>query len=369
MQPSCTDDTCKYKNWSENMRLMIAEKYSQAEWFIEAGVVPDDTHIVLTVGFGLWRFKIPNISFSEVPYTQDPQIIEPMSNRLLPYLVYTPNKSTLKGVGMNSQNKDKPIYDKSAKDKQLSELVCLLKKNLNEYEEIIICVDNDRTGMWGASQLLEKLPYKQTTPVYCIEWVASDKKTLQKAWDSRTQNIWKENGFGYLLAAEHEVKKHFDYWWNCNSMLVFNELCKEIGLSTTTLMSKYEVMLIFIVSQLDKPVSSLKLIKIMEKWSGTGKYSESRLWGRIGSAASKVKIIENALSRGILIKDRELDNAVTLSILGNEFIKRVHPKTFDPDLPFRLDKWCLDRDFESAKHYINTLFGRQLRFQRKESAL
>ena len=348
------------------MRLMIAEKYAQALSFIEAGIVPDDTHILLTIGFGLWRYKIPKMKFSDVPFTGEPSEIEPRFNWLVPKLIFTPDKSVLVGTGKPMHPEEYRVVSKSEKASQLHEMLGFLMINLHKYEEIILCVDNDRTGMWSARQILELLPQEQLPPVYCVRYGGTDAKSLQKGWNKRTDYPWQEGCFGYEFAAQHKVKKYFDYWWYCNSMLVFNELCKKSGLATTTLMSKYEFMLICIIGQQENPISDCKLYKLMERWKGTGKYDGKDMWGIIGSAASRTSIIANAVERGALSKGSDKNQPISITEKGRNFLAGLHPKSFDPDMPFRLEAWCIDENFEAPTRYIRTLFGRQLRYQRKQ---
>lgn len=341
------------------MRLMIAEKHSQALAFIDAGLVPEDTHIILTIGFGLWRYKLPRLKFSDIPYTENPSDLEPRFNIPVRCLAFMPDRKILIGAGdpvLHLENKEE-------KEKQLSDLLDFLKSNLSKYEEIIICVDNDRTGMYSAKQLLDMLPKENLPRISCVRFLGMDLKSLEKGWHDRDSHLWGNNCFGEKFASEHQVKKNFDYWWHSNSMMVFNELCIASSLYTKTTMSKYELMTIAIMSQQEHPISIDKLLKALQRWKGTGKYDSKELWGVIGSAASRNAIIENAVERGALSIDEQCKK-VSITESGKKFISLLHPKTFDPDLPFRLDKWCIDQDYHAVKRYIRTLFGRQIRYQR-----
>ena len=45
-------------------------------------------------------------------------------------------------------------------------------------------------------------------------------------------------------------------------------------------------------------------------------------------------------------------------------ISYIHPKTFEPDLPFKLGMWIEAEDKNKPKAYINRDFGRQMKHQR-----
>jgi len=164
------------------------------------------------------------------------------------------------------------------------------------------------------------------------------------------------------LIREQQLKKTFDYWWNSNSKLVFSELCKMSGLECQSILSKYELMLIVALGKYQKPIGIDNLLSIMTNWKGSGKYQTKS--NQIGSLISRMKIIENACGRGAISKDN-LTGLYSLSESGLCFLAKLHSRTFDPDLPARLENWISQLDYSAMKKYIRTLFGRQLRYQRK----
>jgi hypothetical protein len=71
------------------------------------------------------------------------------------------------------------------------------------------------------------------------------------------------------------------------------------------------------------------------------------------------------MQRGALsVYAEDRNKAYSLSAAGKAFVSQLHKKTFDPDLPFRINDWLNIGDYDAMSRYIRTVFGRQIRFQR-----
>ena len=330
------------------MKLIIADKISIAKRIHSARVFGDGNDVIVTFGFGHWQYKIPKLKMYQIPYTEEPSKMELRFPKL---------------SSMNSK-----CFARVEKSRFQMESLCIdgaleiINKKISYYDEIIVCADCDGTGMYSAMQIIERLDNKET-PITTLNMMGYDEKSIQQAWKKRGINIWSDSGlgFGKKLALQHTVKKYFDYWWYCNSALVLNELMQTLGINTDKLMSKYELMLIMMIFQ-NKDFYLPNILKQMERWLGTGKYKLSNYEEGIGSPASRSQIIQNAIDRGVIEDAGE--NKVTMSDKGIKFISYLHPKTFDPDLPFRLGMWIEAMDTDKPKAYISRVFGRQLRHQR-----
>ena len=101
----------------------------------------------------------------------------------------------------------------------------------------------------------------------------------------------------------------------------------------------------------------------MERWTGSGKYSSNNKFSEvgIGSVTSRHEIITQMKKRGTAVLQ---DKKVQITPIGRVFVRALHGKTYDPDLPFRIHEWSLEGCRENMARYIRTVFGRQLRYQR-----
>lgn len=405
------------------MRLLIAEKPSIFKIFKEAGLITPDTETVFTFGFGLWRFTQPKLSFADIPFTNTPSRLRPFNFNFSRYLIEASGESVF-SLGMGSTPQEREAL--------LDSLVIYLRERIQDYEEIICAVDNDRTGFGAAHQLIEQINPGMAVPipVHCLYLYSLERNVIRATWEGRASNKWTGTSRAQLLADTQQAKKTFDYWWNANSSLVLSELCHWVDVKADPLITKYELMLLGMLAD-SPPLSESKLLGSMERWKGTGKYHGTGVHGAIGSATSRADIIASAIARGMIAVDagdrheQEIIRASKLytpdveptidSLLhslgchivagettwwevvdflftnghfneatlaqcyaspnpltyrltpaGKAFMSRLHPRTYDPDLPFRLEQWITAGDYASMRRYINTVFGRQLRYQRNQ---
>ncbi len=81
---------------------------------------------------------------------------------------------------------------------------------------------------------------------------------------------------------------------------------------------------------------------------------------------SRAAILESAIQRGALsVHGENGRREYALSSAGRAFVSQLHKKTFNPDLPFRINDWLRRGDYDAMSRYIRTVFGRQVRYQRK----
>lgn len=344
------------------MRLLITEKPFIAGILLqENDLITPDTEIVFTYGFGLWRYALPKISFPDIPFTDTPSELRPHNFTFSRYLV------TASGETLFSLTQESTPQDRAA---MMDSLLQYLRKRINDYEEIICAVDPDRTGYGAARQLLEQINpgMAAPVPVHCLYLQALDERCVRAAWEARALNQWGPNSRAQSLADTQLAKQTFDYWWNANSSVVFSELCHWVNVKADPLISKYELMLIAVIA--DTPsISFEKLFTAMQDWQGTGKYARTGLHGAIGSPTSRQAILDSAIDRGLVsVSGGEKTNSQSFrpTPAGDAFMSRLHPRTYDPDLPFRLEQWITSGDYASMRMYINTVFSRQLRYQRSQ---
>ncbi len=59
------------------MRLLIAEKPSIVSTLKGYELLSQDIEVVYTFGIGLWRYKLPKLSFPSIPFTSPPSSLRP----------------------------------------------------------------------------------------------------------------------------------------------------------------------------------------------------------------------------------------------------------------------------------------------------
>jgi DNA topoisomerase IA len=335
------------------MRLWIVEKPSCGAALRAAKLIKPEDHVVYTMSLGHWRFQLPDIAFNAIPFTEIPDKTEPLFN--YSYGTYMEDGAH---VPLVMGEKTSP-NTKEFKRLILDRLMITVQNNLEKYTGVILAVGYDRTGMWSAGQILDQLPFEKTPTIFCMHYRTTDRAALEKSYQNCTDNPWIEGGLCKILQNEQRVKKYFDHWWFTNGRLVFGELSNKTGLSQERLLSKYGVMLLMILVQSSNDYTEAEVYRLMTNWCGTGKYINKRV--SIGSNVSRALIIESLYECGALIKDGKI---CKLTSAGRAFVAHLHPRTYDADFPFRLDEWCKTGNIPAVKRYINTVFGRQLRYQR-----
>lgn len=334
------------------MILVITEKKSIAGYLKDAGVLPEGTDIVYTLGMGLWRYQIERLQPSQVPFTGPIQKYAPRD-----LLAATLFKSFHVGFATN----DLAFVEA---------LVKTIQAKLPQYTEIVMAVDPDGRGVFAGNQLLERLcePYGlRKPPAYALELHQYHPDHLRAQWETRANRPWSE----WAAPALHrQTRKYlFDFWWSSNAAVVYSELCSFIGIKGDPILSKYELMVTAFLGHIGRhqgrhQVSEVFLLQTLQDWKGTGKYSA---YAEIGSPSSRAEILNQASQRGLIehaASDETGRQEYSLTEKGQAFLNYLHPRSYDPDLPYRLNEWITTGDTDSMKRYIRTHFGRQLRYQR-----
>lgn len=340
------------------MLLIIAEKPGIYDALSALPITLNTTDIVYTYAYGLYEPSKPNINFQSIPCTP-----EWGDDHLKSY--YTKESIQWVNGGFKQKNYARDI-------------MAAIKDRMHEYTEIIIATDADRVGAYSALQLLQKLSDIEPNIVTRIPVIAWSKQAILKGYHERQRYM--ETGIEVEAKQQH-LKRTFDYWWKINAELVFGEVCKECDLRGNPAVSKYELMLYFFLAMNPVPKSAYEIVKWMQNPPSRKTHSESvRQKVTIGSSVSHMSILETAVERGAVIgsyveddNPRGVKMVYALSGRAHKFLSRMHPKTRDDDLPYRLYEWMscdlseIDETKEKIRRYINTLFGRQLRYQRRNN--
>ena len=238
---------------------------------------------------------------------------------------------------------------------------------LTSAELIVNACDPDQTGAVAFDVLMrEVLGEGRSDDCPSVRLYALDGASIHSAFE-RMQPF----GEGWAQKLEMgRLKRYFDWNWNVNSLAVFGEVQRRAGVPAgAPPLSKYALQLLYRLRN-EPPVMEGLLFRDMHEWKGTGRYTfESGAWRpRLGSAASKGQIIENLLSARLLQRIEVGGiKRIRISSLGRVLLDQLHPDCEDADLPFRLHAWC-EKGVASkpaVDRYINTFFGKQLRFMRQ----
>lgn len=335
------------------MLLIIAEKPSVASAFKQILNGDENVDIIYTLAYGLFSPEYPKITFNDIPAT--PPYNE---NALSPHV---------------NQGRDVPWCASWVKQSgSVADLLSYIGQKKSTYTEVIVAVDNDRVGYYSADQLLKKLDLDSKIRVTYLTLTSYLPDALEKAMSKRApRGVMSET-----YVAQQEIKRSLDFWWRINSQVVFGEACAKAGLVAHPPISKYELLMYCFFE--NKVMASLNdALLYMDKPIGKKPYS-GKAGGEVpvvGSAASRTVIIKTMVQRGALEKVSEKTSLrevqYVLSRAARNFLWYMHPKTRDDDLPFRVLTWMnvplseVPEAKEKVRRYINQIFGRQLRYQRK----
>jgi hypothetical protein len=229
---------------------------------------------------------------------------------------------------------------------------------------IVSACDPDHTGASAFAVLLEHV-FGDTGYLQCPALLLSslDDASIEAAFANMAP-------FGEVCAKSLEyglTKRYFDWNWNVNSLAILGEAQLWVGVPLgAPPMSKYALQLLYALRN-QPPMSDGRVINLMQQWPGTGRYTvlPGDWRPRLGSAASRLPILDNLIQAGLLARtDVEGKHAMHVAARGLALLELLHPDCEDADLPFRLQAWG-DQGLESKPaidRYINTFFGKQKRF-------
>lgn len=259
-----------------------------------------------------------------------------------------------------------PTLPESSESRNSKYQQLIEKVNSTHYSSVLVIADKDRSSIGHIDQLLSQFKSIDIEKVRVL-FTGYDTDILAQKFASNEGELWVKSGAA-TLAKQHNVKRTFDYWWSCNSMLVFSELFRKLNIPVENIFSKYELMVLCRLAEVEG-IELYKFIANLNSWNGTGKYDRSHLSDvRVGSAMSQRPIIDRTIQRGLIdVSNQEDGFKLNLTEKGKILMTGLHPKTYDKDLPFRLENWIVEGDYDAAAKYIRTLFGRQLRYQRNST--
>ncbi|MCE6958046.1 hypothetical protein LAZ40_03120 [Cereibacter sphaeroides] len=237
---------------------------------------------------------------------------------------------------------------------------------LRQADVIVCATDPDERGAFAFENLLRQLaPERASTPwprIHALTESLADLDRALRAPASTTDEVFRQ------VVSRTEARRFFDANWAAQSLPVFGALLREIGAPREVFVSKYALQLLWFLQDVDRSFDGSVLLHMMKDWVGTGRYPNRSPSG-LGDTLSRGAILEQ-LEQGRLLEragdlDRPGRTGLRISPLGRAFLARVHPKTRDADLPFRLQEWseAWPASRPAMERYLKTVFGRQRRFQ------
>jgi len=276
------------------------------------------------------------------------------------------------------------------------------KKDFNQdFEEIVVIQDKDYIGAYYAISILSFVygeNYEDKFNVSYVTYYYSENLYIEtekaRSGDKSLKILFKD------LARAGKDKQYFQYNYNINSMIFFKEIFKHLNINSNVKkqkdkykwepnhkdinMSKNMLLLLHIlynskynekfkIDFLKKGVKKSVLIDFMSSYKGSTKFTKKSKYSyfTIGSAATQYSIVNNLLDLDLISLDKIDSEFLRSTIKGIEFFKCLNNKTFDIDLPFRLESW-LDSSFdgfnikEKIDSYLYNFFIGQKRKNNKQ---
>lgn len=334
------------------MRVIITEKPLMSQMLAKAvaAVYPDEEFFLIEAQpFWLNNFKFPRgLSLRDYPFFGNP-----IYKRDQPW---GDLKRWLTRADKNGALRLKSVDMDMAREVML------------QADEIICACDWDHTGMWGFDLFIEQTlgnERKSSYPVICLGGSYDEAKLIRSI---RSMITTDHPDYKKMLEAGR-VKRLFEYNYAVNSLCILGNLYRKIaGNQEPFFVSKYTLQVLIWMSK-KAPMPIWKIDSFLaHKWVGTGKYARNQMQflQGIGCAASRGSMIRVLVENGLA--QQEDGGIVSITVLGHAYVQALHPDCSDADLPFRIDAW-MSQGVEAAeptiKRYLNTFFGKQLRYQEK----
>lgn len=333
-----------------NNVLILCEKTAMAKDLKRAVPELADSDVVSFYGLGFLEYDYPR----HLPISNCPLII-PVKYKV----------------------KDTRYFPNSNLTIDYRSLIKEYRSKINDYNEILIVCDMDNRGIYCSQLSITELLRDSgfTGKVTILRSESFDQETLRMSWKYRKVYVFDNEMF-----QRAKAKYYFDWLWNINSAPVFGKALAMAGAKSDLIFSKYELMTFHcIYNELPDSNIDVYIISFLQDYKGTGKYFKNcekddyqlssiypsskpctlKAFEGIASPSSRSAILEQLVNRGLLEK---VNDQYVVTKAGSKFYGLLHKRSFDPDLPFRLQFWSLENDYEAIESYISKYFSRQKRF-------
>lgn len=338
------------------MKLFVCEKPSQLKKINE---VFNKKHMgIIAPSINSYKFNYEELKYSNAPYT----------NKIPKYKYnYLTEKQYFSvGVSESINSKVSITTNEFLKNYFESNFKKYVIDFFYQFDEIIIACDIDHSGIRGIDFKFEKyfnlgkewinFFEKMNITVSIMKITSFDEKDLKEKYENR-ENL--KNSKNYKILQKTYINKDFfEYNYNLNAILFFNDILHKIDLKNEydIVITKNHISFLFILKNI-----------IQENNMNFNFIYKELLNKKIGSEASIIEILNNLLKLG-LVKEKNKE-IYFLSQKGIEFVSYLHKKTNDPYLNLRLvedmQKLNVDDFQKKYEKYIYTVFSKQKRLLRK----
>lgn len=359
-------------------KLFICEKPSQTKLVLKT-LGEDNDVAIISPSIAAYKFDyLRSIPYKNIPITKTPEYKQQFPKYGNYGKVYFIDNEK---VNIKEQEEIKELYDcisyltgshksgKIYKENDLFEIKNTVKEYIESFDEIIYACDPDYTGVRGFTLLFKmffgyheykrQLAYKKIKISY-LEINSLDEKFLKESYDKRTDLILDES-FSNLIES-YKKKDLFEYSFNLNSMVLFGDILRNIGIYEEVIITKNMLLTLMLISNSNKLTES-DLIHNMTN-------------SNIGSPVSRTEIITKLYDIGLIYfgtykKNKRDVRYHILTKEGELFLENIHPKVKDPKMSVKLeDKIYGNLTAEEFKvdveEKMDIMFSKQKRFFRKK---
>ena len=301
-------------------KLILCEKPMAANEFCK--LINKNDKIILSQSIAGYTFNYQDIKFSEAPYTKEnPKYkFRKLENSLFSTASFNYKKEIIDCPMLIEIYNKREILNKE-------EYIKLVINYLKNFNEIIFACDWDISGHRGFHlkfsnyfklgenwlNILTNLGIKITA----VKISCFNHESLKKDFNNRVE--YKNNENIEYFKDSYIKKDYFEYNYNLNSLLFFNEILKNLNSNLDILLTKNYISTLFLINNNEK--NEHEILSEMREMA-------------IGSFTSKSKIISKLFENKLIENDK--NNHLILTDLSEKFIKFLHKKINDPYLNIRL---------------------------------
>lgn len=321
-----------------------------------------------------FKFDYQDIKFSKAPYTREIPQYKPNPYYQEPNFFHDGlyGKDYRFGRGYKTDRFLNEYYfkkDTYGYEKNKEEIL----KFFSKYEEIIYFCSNDYSSYrsfdfrfskyFGLGENWLEILNENNIKVSFVKVTAFYKEGIQKDFDERTD--FNNNPNVFKLKESYMKKDYFEYNYNLNSILFFNEILDKIGhvkSDKDTTLTKNYILFLYLLSKQSYNFNELHTLRDTYY---------------IGSISSFEYRFEKMIDMGLLTVDNKV---YSITKKGLDFLTYLHKKIYDPYLNQRIisnnkDEDCYKdikddylnlEDFKvKYEAYLYRTFSKQKRFSRK----
>tara|TARA_Y100000034_G_scaffold64752_2_gene78326 strand:- start:9715 stop:10737 length:1023 start_codon:yes stop_codon:yes gene_type:complete len=334
-------------------KLFFVEKPCAAQSF--SFLLEKQDMAILAQSIAAYKFDYKNINYSNAPYTKETPLYK--ENKKFTHSIFNTNAFFQNKNRMELPYLLEILKLKENKNKEV------LKRKIKEFflnfDEIIFACDYDYTGWRGFEFKMfyffelgkEWIDFfnSYNIKISIIKTCSYDKNSLIKSFKER-KNIFESD---YYLLKEGYIKKDFfEYNYNLNALLFFNNILKKLNIDNKNIvLTKNHIATLFLLKS--EKLTEHDIVEIMSK-------------RKIGQASNYSEIVYNLSFLKLTQKRNEI---VSLSEQGELFLSFLHKKINDPYLNIRLKNDYKELSVEDFKikyeKYLYEVFSKQKRFLRR----